>query len=55
MNEEYVDPTENLSKLTGSPSMYMRIKTWLLQGRDEDEPELIQGALINLKVVSGNN
>lgn len=50
MQEDYVEPIEFDRKLTSSPSMYVRIKSWLLLGKEEDPPELLRGALINLKV-----
>lgn len=48
--QDYVDPTETNLKLTSSLSMYVKIKSWLLNGAEEDTQELIRGASVNLKV-----
>lgn len=48
--QDYVDPNENNYKITSSPSMYVRIKSWLLNGSDNVSPEEIRGDLVNQKV-----
>lgn len=51
--QDYVDPNDNPNcKITSSPSMYVRIKTWLLNGNDNVPAEEIRGDLVNLKVFS---
>lgn len=48
--QDYVDPNDTNCKITSSPSMYVRIKAWLLNGSDNVPPEEIRGDLVNLKV-----
>lgn len=49
-----VEPATNelvqLKRLTSSPSMYVRIKSWLLSAQDEGAPEEIRGNCVNQKV-----
>lgn len=51
--QDYVEPNDNNCKITSSPSMYVRIKAWLLSGSDSVPPEEIRGDLVNLKVLFG--
>lgn len=51
---DYVDPAASevqLKRLTSSPSMYVRIKSWLLSGDDGPQEE-IRGDCVNQKVCS---
>lgn len=51
---EYVQPAANhfvqLKRITSSPSMYVRIKSWLLNGDEAGAPEEIRGNCVNQKV-----
>lgn len=49
--EEPVPNNPNINNISTSPSMYGRIRAWLLNEHEEITAELIKGTLINLKVL----
>lgn len=49
--QDYEEPDLNIISTSNSPSVYSKIRAWLLHSREELPTEFINGNLINLKVI----